>query len=87
MQASIHNGLRSGSLRGLAFKQARCKHTVAASSKQSVIREIHEQLSNKKRSAVEVTQQYLDAIARTDSTVCSYITVDGEQALAQVGTR
>ncbi|PNW77502.1 hypothetical protein CHLRE_10g439400v5 [Chlamydomonas reinhardtii] len=83
MQASIHNGLRSGSLRGLAFKQARCKHTVAASSKQSVIREIHEQLSNKKRSAVEVTQQYLDAIARTDSTVCSYITVDGEQALAQ----
>ncbi|KXZ47016.1 hypothetical protein GPECTOR_38g252 [Gonium pectorale] len=84
MQASLHSGLRSGSLRGLAFKAARSKHTTSlASAKSSVIREIHEHIVSKQRSAVEVTQHYLDAIGKADSAVCSFITVDAEQALAQ----
>lgn len=84
MQASLHNGLRSASLRRMAFKAARTQHTVAAAAKSSVIREIHNDLATKKRSAVEVTQHYLDAISKADGVVCSFITVDAEQALEQV---
>ncbi|GFR42442.1 hypothetical protein Agub_g3349 [Astrephomene gubernaculifera] len=84
MQAGLRRGLRSGTLRGLAFKAARCKHVMAvASAKTSIIREIQRQIVSKERSAVEITQQYLDAISKADSTVCSFITVDAEQALAQ----
>ncbi|GLC34522.1 hypothetical protein PLESTB_001252100 [Pleodorina starrii] len=83
MQASIHTSLRSGSLRGLAFKAAHSKHTVASAAKTSVIRDIHEKLSSKQCSSVEITQHYLDAISKTDATICSFITVDADQALAQ----
>ncbi|KAG2501198.1 hypothetical protein HYH03_001012 [Edaphochlamys debaryana] len=83
MQAGLQSAARSGSLRGLAFRAARSKHTVAAAAKTSVIREIHEQITKKQRSATEVTQSYLDAISKADGTVNSFITVDGEQALAQ----
>lgn len=67
----------------MAFKAARTQHTVAAAAKSSVIREIHNDLATKKRSAVEVTQHYLDAISKADGVVCSFITVDAEQALEQ----
>ncbi|GIL94464.1 hypothetical protein Vretimale_664 [Volvox reticuliferus] len=83
MQAGLHNGLRSGSLRGLAFKAARCKHTAVSAAKSSVIRDIHKKIISKECSAVEVTQHYLDAIGKTDPKICSFITVDADQALAQ----
>jgi aspartyl-tRNA(Asn)/glutamyl-tRNA(Gln) amidotransferase subunit A len=49
----------------------------------SVIRALHQQLVSKERSAVEITQGYLDQIAALEPTVHSYLTVTGEQALAQ----
>jgi myo-inositol-1-phosphate synthase len=50
----------------------------------SVIRDIQRDLRSKNKSAVEITQQYLDAIARTDSQLNSFITLDGQAALQQV---
>jgi aspartyl-tRNA(Asn)/glutamyl-tRNA(Gln) amidotransferase subunit A len=49
----------------------------------SVIRALHQQLVNKERSAVEITQSYLDQIAALEPKVRSYLTVTAEQALAQ----
>lgn len=49
----------------------------------SVIRALHQQLVNKERSAVEITQSYLDQIAALEPTIRSYLTVTGDQALAQ----
>mmetsp|Transcript_13961 Transcript_13961/g.30176 ORF Transcript_13961/g.30176 Transcript_13961/m.30176 type:complete len:538 (+) Transcript_13961:56-1669(+) len=51
-------------------------------AKTSVIRTIQHDLQNKKRSAVEVTQHYLDSIARNDPVLNAFITVNQEQALA-----
>ncbi|MEO1067603.1 MAG: Asp-tRNA(Asn)/Glu-tRNA(Gln) amidotransferase subunit GatA [Cyanobacteria bacterium J06638_6] len=49
----------------------------------SVIRALHQQLVNQERSAVEITQSYLDQIAALEPKVKSYLTVTAEQALAQ----
>jgi aspartyl-tRNA(Asn)/glutamyl-tRNA(Gln) amidotransferase subunit A len=49
----------------------------------SVIRQLHQQLVSKERSAVEVTQDYLDRIAALEPKLHSYLTVTSEQALAQ----
>lgn len=49
----------------------------------SVIRALHQQLVSKERSAVEITQGYLDQIAALEPTIRSYLTVTGDQALAQ----
>ncbi|PSR15517.1 Asp-tRNA(Asn)/Glu-tRNA(Gln) amidotransferase GatCAB subunit A [filamentous cyanobacterium CCP3] len=49
----------------------------------SVIRALHQQLVSKERSAVEITQGYLDQIAALEPQIHSYLTVTGEQALAQ----
>ncbi|TVQ06308.1 MAG: Asp-tRNA(Asn)/Glu-tRNA(Gln) amidotransferase subunit GatA [Leptolyngbya sp. DLM2.Bin27] len=49
----------------------------------SVIRALHQQLVSKERSAVEITQAYLDQIAALEPTLHSYLTVTGDQALAQ----
>lgn len=49
----------------------------------SVIRELHQQLVSKERSAVEITQNYLDRIATLEPKLHSYLTVTAEQALAQ----
>ncbi|MFQ4137115.1 Asp-tRNA(Asn)/Glu-tRNA(Gln) amidotransferase subunit GatA [Nodosilinea sp. PGN35] len=49
----------------------------------SVIRALHQQLVSKERSAVEITQGYLDQIAAMEPQIHSYLTVTGEQALAQ----
>ncbi|MBD1872683.1 Asp-tRNA(Asn)/Glu-tRNA(Gln) amidotransferase subunit GatA [Nodosilinea sp. FACHB-131] len=49
----------------------------------SVIRALHQQLVSKERSAVEITQSYLDQIAALEPTIRSYLTVTGDQALAQ----
>jgi aspartyl-tRNA(Asn)/glutamyl-tRNA(Gln) amidotransferase subunit A len=49
----------------------------------SVIRALHQQLVSKERTAVEITQGYLDQIAALEPTVHSYLTVTGDQALAQ----
>jgi aspartyl-tRNA(Asn)/glutamyl-tRNA(Gln) amidotransferase subunit A len=49
----------------------------------SVIRELHQQLIRKERSAVEITQDYLDQVAALEPKLHSYLTVTAEQALAQ----
>lgn len=57
---------------------------VAKAAKTSVIREIQQALRNKDRSAVEITQSYLNAIASREERVGSFITVNEQQALEQV---
>ncbi|HIK46548.1 MAG TPA: Asp-tRNA(Asn)/Glu-tRNA(Gln) amidotransferase subunit GatA [Leptolyngbyaceae cyanobacterium M65_K2018_010] len=49
----------------------------------SVIRELHHQLVSKERSAVEITQAYLDQIAVLEPKLHSFLTVTAEQALTQ----
>jgi aspartyl-tRNA(Asn)/glutamyl-tRNA(Gln) amidotransferase subunit A len=49
----------------------------------SVIRELHHHLVNKTRSAVEITQAYLDQITAVEPQLHSYLTVTSDQALAQ----
>jgi aspartyl-tRNA(Asn)/glutamyl-tRNA(Gln) amidotransferase subunit A len=49
----------------------------------SVIRQLHQQLVSKERSAVEITQDYLNRIAALEPKLHSYLTVTSEQALAQ----
>jgi hypothetical protein len=86
MQGTLRCGARSAQLRGLAFRAAaRRSGTRTASTKSSVIRELHRQLVSKERSAEEVARSFLDAVGRTDGVVASYVTVDSENALAQVG--
>ncbi len=47
------------------------------------IRELHEQLVKKERSAVEITQSYLDRIAAVDAQVNSFLLVTADHAIAQ----
>jgi aspartyl-tRNA(Asn)/glutamyl-tRNA(Gln) amidotransferase subunit A len=49
----------------------------------SLIRDLHRQLVSKERSAVDLTQAYLDRIEQLEPTLHSFLTVTGEQALAQ----
>lgn len=49
----------------------------------SVIRQLHQQLISKTRSAVEITQTYLDRITTLEPQLRSYLTVTPEVALAQ----
>ncbi len=49
----------------------------------SVIRTLHQQLVSKERSAVEITQAYLDQVTALEPKLHSYLTVTAEQALAQ----
>lgn len=49
----------------------------------SLIRELHRQLIQKDRSAVEITQAYLDRIKTLEPTIKSFLTVTEEQAIAQ----
>ncbi|HEY9735597.1 MAG TPA: Asp-tRNA(Asn)/Glu-tRNA(Gln) amidotransferase subunit GatA [Trichocoleus sp.] len=49
----------------------------------SSIRELHQQLVSKERTAVEITQAYLDRITALEPKVKSFLTVTAEQALAQ----
>ncbi len=47
------------------------------------IRELHEQLVKKERSAVEITQSYLDRIAAVEPQVNSFLLVTADHAIAQ----
>lgn len=49
----------------------------------SSIRELHRQLTSKERSAVEITQDYLNRIEALEPQLQSYITVTAESALQQ----
>lgn len=49
----------------------------------SVIRELHQQLVSKNRSATEITQGYLNRIQALEPKLHSFLTVTAEQALAQ----
>lgn len=49
----------------------------------SLIRELHRQLTQKERSAVEITQSYLDRIKTLEPKLHSFLTVTGEAAIAQ----
>ncbi len=49
----------------------------------SVIRQLHQQLVSKERSAVDITQDYLGRITALEPKLHSYLTVTSEQALAQ----
>ncbi|HEY9761634.1 MAG TPA: Asp-tRNA(Asn)/Glu-tRNA(Gln) amidotransferase subunit GatA [Trichocoleus sp.] len=49
----------------------------------SSIRELHQQLVSKERTAVEITQEYLDRIEALEPRLKSYLTVTAEQALDQ----
>ncbi|MBE9075793.1 Asp-tRNA(Asn)/Glu-tRNA(Gln) amidotransferase subunit GatA [Romeria aff. gracilis LEGE 07310] len=49
----------------------------------SAIRELHRQLTQKARSAVEITQAHLDSVQALEPTLHSFISVTADQALAQ----
>lgn len=49
----------------------------------SLIRELHRQLTQKDRSAVEITQDYLQRIRALEPVLHSFLTVTEEQAIAQ----
>lgn len=49
----------------------------------SLIRELHQQLVSKERTAVEITQDYLTRIETLEPQLKSYLTVTADQALAQ----
>ncbi|MGF1457769.1 MAG: Asp-tRNA(Asn)/Glu-tRNA(Gln) amidotransferase subunit GatA [Leptolyngbyaceae cyanobacterium] len=49
----------------------------------SLIRELHRQLTQKERSAVEITQTYLDRIEALEPTLHSFLTVTADAAIAQ----
>mmetsp|Transcript_40987 Transcript_40987/g.131038 ORF Transcript_40987/g.131038 Transcript_40987/m.131038 type:complete len:533 (+) Transcript_40987:39-1637(+) len=49
----------------------------------SVIREIGDDLRSKRRSAQEITQQYLDQVTKMEPNTGSFITITAEAALAQ----
>ena len=49
----------------------------------SIIRELHRQLVNKERSAVEITQDFLNRIEAVDSQTKSFLTITADRALAQ----
>jgi aspartyl-tRNA(Asn)/glutamyl-tRNA(Gln) amidotransferase subunit A len=49
----------------------------------SLIRELHRQLTQKERSAVEITQSYLDRIKALEPTLHSFLTVTADTAIAQ----
>ncbi len=49
----------------------------------SLIRELHRQLIQKERSAVEIAQTYLEQITKLEPTLHSFLTVTAEQAIAQ----
>ena len=48
------------------------------------LRDVREDLVSKRRSAVEITQHYLDTLSRTEGVLNSFITVDAERSLKQV---
>ncbi|MGK7933721.1 MAG: Asp-tRNA(Asn)/Glu-tRNA(Gln) amidotransferase subunit GatA [Microcystaceae cyanobacterium] len=48
----------------------------------SAIRQLHEQLSKKERSAVEITQEYLDRIEKLEPKLKSFLHLTSEQALS-----
>ena len=54
-------------------------------AKTSLIRSVQADIKEKRRSAEDVTRQFLDNIARLEPTLNSFITVSNEQALQQVG--
>ncbi|ELR98036.1 Asp-tRNA(Asn)/Glu-tRNA(Gln) amidotransferase subunit GatA [Gloeocapsa sp. PCC 73106] len=47
------------------------------------IRELHQQLVSKERSAVEITQSYLDRIEAVEAKVKSFLTITSDRALTQ----
>ena len=47
------------------------------------IRELHRQLVNKERSAVEITQEALDRITQLEPKLKSFLCVTADRALAQ----
>ena len=49
----------------------------------SLIRELHRQLTQKERSAVEITQAYLSRIETLEPQLRSFLTVTANQALTQ----
>ena len=49
----------------------------------SLIRELHRQLTQKERSAVAITESYLERIQKLEPTLHSFLTVTQEQAIAQ----
>jgi len=52
----------------------------------SLIRELHRQLTQKERSAVEITQEYLTRIQTLEPTLHSFLTVTEDAAIAQAET-
>ena len=52
-----------------------------ASKKTSLIEETRQALIEKRSTAVEITQRYLDRIQETEPSIHSFVTVDREQAL------
>lgn len=49
----------------------------------SLIRALHTQLMKRERSAVEITEEYLDRLQQVEPNVRSFLTVTADQALAQ----
>jgi aspartyl-tRNA(Asn)/glutamyl-tRNA(Gln) amidotransferase subunit A len=52
----------------------------------SMIREVHQQLTQKERTAVEITTEFLERIEELEPKVRSYLCVTAEQALEQART-
>lgn len=77
-------------LRGAApFKAspATSRGVRTSAAKPSLIRTIQADIYSRTRSAEEVTQSYLDAIAKAEPSVHAFITVEAAKALAQVTIR
>jgi hypothetical protein len=59
--------------------------TVCAAAQASLLKSIQQSVATKQQSAVEVTQAYLQQLKSVEGQVQSFLTVNEEHALAQVG--
>lgn len=81
-----HTMLEGRALRQPVFSSGRPRSKVSAgAAKGSAIGGIQHDLRSKQRSAVEIASVYIEQIQRTNEALNSFITVDAEKALQQVG--
>ncbi|GAX77434.1 hypothetical protein CEUSTIGMA_g4879.t1 [Chlamydomonas eustigma] len=82
MHKSVAFGFQR-SFRTRPFIGERCNTSASSSKKTSVIKTLQNEIKEKSRSAADVTQHYLETIARMEPVLNSYISINSEDALAQ----
>ena len=88
MALNLHRGLgkmRAAHLSRSPSSSASARLSTAIGATKSSIRSIQQDIREKKRSVEEIVSHHLDTIASKEPLLNSFITVDGEQALKQVG--